>query len=112
MRGPCLRACLTIAFRWRGGMRRQMSQAVSARPIGPARRRPRKRAIRRSLALRVVRAAAVLALAVFSGARRPGVLAGRLAVAAAVPVAAAVAVPASVTVSASVALAAALALTA
>jgi hypothetical protein len=34
--GPCLRVCRTIVRRCCFGMRRQMSQAVSATPIGPA----------------------------------------------------------------------------
>ncbi len=40
-----------IVLRWRGGMRRQMSQAVSTSPTGPARRKARNPATALSLAL-------------------------------------------------------------
>ena len=49
-----MRAWRRIARRCFFGMRRQMSQAVRARPTGPARRRLLKRATERSLALRAV----------------------------------------------------------
>ena len=39
---------LTIVFRWRGGIRRQMSQAVRTSPMGPARRKARSRATARA----------------------------------------------------------------
>jgi hypothetical protein len=35
--GPCFRASLRMVLRCRGGMRRQMSHAVKARPIAPVR---------------------------------------------------------------------------
>ncbi len=42
MRGPCLRACARIVRRCCGGIRRQMSSAVSASVSGPARRMGRR----------------------------------------------------------------------
>ena len=68
------------------GIRRQMSQAVSARPIVPVRRKVRSRGTRGSLALRGVALVVLFVAAVVLVPVAPGAVPGSVIVPLAVPV--------------------------